>query len=134
MLEDFEKEFGESCDLASNYPFNVNPDNTVTCGKPNNPKWATKPKNACKVALCELEDQFTREVAYLIDEGFALTIDNNFKNLSDRKYQQVCQKTQNQPNVEQKDQQCCGQGLNRRFYNAITHKCCDDKIAPFGAC
>lgn len=124
--------YGE-CDATTEaYPFYF--DSTSgdpICGNPSRPQWATREKNACLLATCNLEAEFVIAVTNLIKSGFVRNQD--YISVSNSDYDSICLPEAGTKPKGQFDQ-CCGTGLDSKPFNVLTRECCDGKIHDLGSC
>ena len=74
----------------------------------------------------------------LIENGFLDRFNPVHDSVTDDRYDDLCVnpvKSNGQRSDGDRDfRQCCGLGLDRRFYNGAIHSCCHDRVVPIGGC
>lgn len=143
--------FGSKCQIERNYPFiledqenddNGNPllsdEELIKCypkkvlnGGMGFNRWAKRPKNKCRMSICELEREFAIRVKNLWNSGYRS--DNlDIVGMDDQQYAGKCVNLKKNVNI---DAECCGEGMNRRPFDTVNKMCCaDQSLAPVGSC
>jgi hypothetical protein len=117
------------CTLDNAYQFYQDNNGKVICENPNE----KNPENkACKVNMCELENDFTDKVVALFNSGWQRN-DDYFK-WDENEYANRCQKAPQVGNSQQSELACCGEGLQRKTFNSLVNQCCDNEVQSIGAC
>jgi len=129
------------CDYVTGYRYEY--DSTtgeITCGPANNPgyanngPWYQLPENIkrynsnqCRRAVCEMDLEFARYVAPLLNDprGFRLANRNN-KNISNTA---ACVAPGTQGSIDT----CCGPMEQRNPFNSGSKRCCQDIIVDIGS-
>lgn len=139
--------YNGACSMNDGYKWHMDENtNQITCGDESErkrdkhnqdlPNGELNTKTHCKMSLCHLEKSFALIVKDLLDQGFVNNPD--YYKMNDSEYFDKCVKDyQNRkiPGMGNGAMACCGEGVNRRSYNAMNSDCCSDgSVRPFGMC
>lgn len=126
-----------------NYKYSIDENKNTVCGIghfTNRKKQNYLANNAntmsCKLDSCNLEDEFLNSFIDLVEnQGFLDRFNRQHNMIHDDEYDSLCvNPSRNNVGGPKQFDECCGVGLNRRFYNGAIHSCCNEKVVPFGTC
>lgn len=117
--------YPKGCDIMQGTRFTDNGLGDVTCDDD---------QNKCKIAMCEIENDFSSKVAALVNSGFVLNPANLIDWNDEAGYRARCPAPGINNGSGPADMECCGQGLARTMYNPLITDCCDGKTASPGSC
>lgn len=123
VLDKLNGELEDTCDYQTAYNWHVNENGEIKCGRKNDVNYAES-NDICRNALCQMELQFAKRMAAIINDPRQFKLDNN-KNY-DLWENEKCFKGES---VMKKDM-CCGKPgpyeINQRVPFDPMEQCCQD--------